>query len=344
MIYTQKTSPHLTLTALIFSLTSTLLLGAGCTIIRDDGGEGGAEGGAVIIGGGGIGGGLGGAEGGGGGGDLPLSPVNVDVLALVPLDQSLVSDYYGGLITDTIASLALSQVITNKVAIAPMYRRVNEEAPLLYGLGDEESEFGSYQEAMDFFTSEEGLALLDDDDERHDGANLTSLGARLGRTAIYHPNTPAAEGRYYYEEPRDGLIVIWVNPFKRRCSLSECTSEVGDLAELLTARDGVGGAAWLSMGANKTLPASRVFHLFISTEETDDEEGFFDSCASQTGFPSRVLDHIEPSRTPLYTQLQERLDVADIPSDALDFCEALSVEAPVQQTIAATRIRAALTR
>ena len=100
------------------------------------------------IGGGGEGGGttviVGGAEFGwvefGGvtsGPQVDESPVNVDMLVLVSLYQSLVSDYYASLVNDVIGHLALSFVFTRKVAIAPMYRRVNAETPLIYGVNDE---------------------------------------------------------------------------------------------------------------------------------------------------------------------------------------------------------------
>ena len=332
-------------TALISLILVTLLISA-CTVIRGGEDNGGTSGG-------GGGGGAGGAEGGGGGnlggvdGGSPIDeePVNVDVLIMLPLDQSPIVDYYPQLITQVVTAMELAFIFPQKVAVAPMYRQVGEETPLLWGLNDPESEFSNYTEVMDYYTSDEGLALIEDSPERQDGQNLLDLGGRLGMSTIYHPSRPAAEGRYYFDEQAEGLLVLWINPFKRRCDIGECGDQRGALVEQLTARDAEGRAAWLSLAGGARLPADRIFHLFIGTEESSDYESFVSSCADQAGFPSEILDHIEPSEHRLYGKLQGRFDEVGIPNYDIDLCDAFStIQSTILHGLFAAELRGAMTR
>ena len=334
---TQRRRPRALLLALLALLA--VVLGASCTIIRPDegGGSGNGNGGG---GGGGIG--LGGAGGGGGSEDEP-EPVEVDMLVLVALDNDPVSQRYDGIIGAFIAELALVGVNTHKVGVVPMYRRVNDEVPLIYGEGEAQGEFGSYGEAIREFTSRAGLALLEDTGAL-DGDNLIDIGGRLGTTSVLHPSDPTSDGTYYYEGPRDGMIVVWLNPYKRRCGLAGCDLPSGNLGDLLTARTAEGEAAWLLMGGNGRLPAERVFHLFIGTEETSAEESFFSGCESQVGFPAELLDYIEPSPSELYAQLQSALGDAGIPNDEIDFCDALSIQLPLSLAVVTGRVYSAMRR
>jgi len=325
--------------ATLYMMSLILLLTSACTVFRDGGGdEGGTSGG----------GGSGGVEvviGGNGGSQPDEEPVNVDVLVMLPLGQGGAVDQYPRLISQVISAMEVVFLIPRKIAIIPMYSRLGTEAPLLWGYNDPEAQFGTYQEALNFYSSDVGLDLFEDGEDHQDGQNLLELGARLGMRSIFHPNSPAEEGRYYFDEVPEGLVVLWINPFERRCNVSECQTSAGLLSSQLTARDEDGHAAWLSAAGGAGVPADRVFHLFIGTEETRDEEGFFDRCSGQAGFPSNILDDISPSRHELYAKLQDRLSDADIPNDEIDFCDALStIQSPISHGIVATRIRSAMTR
>ena len=249
---------------LSLSLICLSLLNFGCTIIRP--GEGGGM--------------RGGEEGGmnGGGMEEELDPIQVDLLVLATFDKSPIADSYSQIIDHLMAQLALRNVVTHKVGIAPMYRRINNTVPLLYGSNAENAPFDTYNDMLSFYTSEEGLNLMDTLSE-DDGANLIRLGSRLGNTSLYQPQDNSVQGQYYFEEARDGLIVVWLNADARQCSLSECTTDEGDLlADALTATDENGNATWLNLGGMQRLPAKQIFHLFIGTEETDNEDSFASSC------------------------------------------------------------------
>lgn len=252
-----------------------------------------------------------------------LEPRTIDLLIMAPIDQSPVSDFYDKLIDTTVVQLARYQLIVQHAAIAPMYRRLNQSVPLLYGLPDDEAEFDSLADALTYFTSEEGLSNLSDDGVR-DGENLLQLGARLGTAAVHHPFTPVGQGEYLFREPEDGILVLWINPFSRRCVLGDCLNTGETLVEKLTELDENDQAAWLSMGGQQRLPLKRIVHGFIATEETSNYSTFLSRCQNRTGLPSGVLDYIENSPSPLYSSLQEELRAQGSPSSMVDFCAAIS--------------------
>ena len=325
-----KRVPTLIYSSLLACLMILFLGSTGCTVFRD--GEGGRRGEQ------------GGNMGGGGGGGMmeELDPIEVDLLVLATFDKSPISESYSLIIDHLIAQLTLRNVITNKVGIAPMYRRINETVPLLFGSNAEDRPFDTYNDMLSFYTSEEGLNLIDTFSE-NDGANLIRLGARLGNTPLYHPQDNSIQGDYYFEEARDGLIVVWLNADARQCTLSECETDEGDsVAQVLTETDENGNAAWLNLGGMQRLPAKKVFHLFVGTEETTDEDDFADSCEDRLGFDPSLLDFIAHSNIPLYSQLADRLDQANLPNDDVDFCKALSAEGIASFLLVANSIRGAL--
>lgn len=325
---------------LVSFLMLTTLVATGCTVIRNGNGEeGGTTGGGVSPTP------VAGMEAGNGSSQPEEDPVNVDVLVLLPLDQSSVVDYYPQLISQVMLSMETVALVPRKVAIAPMYRRLGNEAPILWGKDDPESEFNSYVDVIDYYSSDDGISMFEDQPEYQDGQNLLNLGARLGMRSVFHPTTPADEGRYYFDEVPAGLVVLWINPFERRCDVSQCQNEQGLLVDQLVARDDNGNAAWLHLAGGAGLPAERVFHLFIATAETTDEESFFSACESTAGFPSELFDSISSSPLELYSKLQNRLDRAMIPHDEIDFCDAFSViQSPIRHGSVALNIRSAMTR
>jgi len=244
---------------------------------------------------------------------------------MAPFDQSLISEYYGEIIERVWLQLSRYQINVTHGAIAPMYRRLNNDTPLLYGSPDPDAEFMTYNEAFEYFSSEEGLLPLDNE-VAHDGQNLLQLGARLGISGVYHPRTGSEGSQYLFRAPQDGLLVVWINPFERRCTLTECEGIEGSLASNLIAKNERNEATWLSLGGQGRLPINKIVHAFIGTEETNDLDGFEDRCKNRVGLPSRILDHIEPSSIDLYKQLNRHLSDAGLASYRVDFCEAVSDE------------------
>lgn len=270
-----------------------------------------------------------------------LSPLSIDVLVLAPIDQSLIVEYYAKIIEEVTTQLARYQVSVAHMAIAPMYRRLNFSTPLLYGEPDAESEFDTIEAALAHFSSEDGLMNLLDGGSL-DGDNLLQLGKRLGNAVVHHPFTPTAAGQPLYREPERGMLVLWINPFGRRCDLSSCGGEEGLLIDQLLNQNDAGEATWLTMGGQSHLPIKRVVHAFIATEETSDYSAFINRCESRPGLPTRILDHIEPSEVSLYQELHQVLGQEGAPSVRVDFCQALSEQSGNALEAVANRTRVAI--
>lgn len=277
--------------------------------------------------------GSGGNGSGGGGGDIDinivpgddLSPKVVDLLVMAPFDQSVIGAYYGVIMDSVIGQLDRYKISVAHAAIAPMYRRLNNDTPLLFGTPDNEAEFLSYNEAFEFFSSEEGLLPLDNEVDS-DGDNLLQLGSRLGTAGVYHPRQGSEGSQYLFRAPQDGMLVLWINPFARRCALNDCEGAEGALASKLISTNGQDEATWLSLGGQGRLPLKRIVHAFVGTEETSNEDAFFERCENRVGLPSRILDHIEPSPISLYQQLNRHLTDEGLGSYRVDFCQAVSDE------------------
>jgi hypothetical protein len=122
------------------------------------------------------------------------------------------------------------------------------------------------------------------------------------------------------------MLVVWINPFARRCDLESCDGAEGSLASKLIASNTQNEATWLSLGGQGRLPLQSVVHAFVATEETSDEDGFFERCENRVGLPARILDHIEPSSINLYQQLNSHLTDEGLGSYRVDFCQAVSDE------------------
>ena len=307
----------------LFIFLICTIISLGCTVVRD--GSGLDDDGKVGV-----------AE------PAPLEERHVNVLIFGVIDQSTLAQHYSFIIGSFIGALQTQNVIADRVAIAPMYRRISEQVPLLFGLDDPEAEFNTYEDALQHYSDERESLLTESNLD--DGANVIALGARLGVTEIYHPTSSADTGRYYFDEPRDGTIILWLNPLKRRCGLGECEVDGQNLADILTDMDAEGRATWISLGGEVHPQAQKVIHFFVGTAEDVSEERFFDTCGNQPAFPANVLDFIEPSVESLYTDLIDQLNDAQVPALSLDFCEALSAVERSPLLRPATRIRAVLDR
>jgi hypothetical protein len=288
------------------------LFSTSCTILRDtgdenNGGQGNGNGGAVVEG--------------------EYEPKTVDILVLTTFDDVSMASYYDGFIQTLLLELALKKVDVAHIAYAPMYHRNLDQAPLFFGVGDTEPEFDSFSTAYAYFSSPDGLEILTDDPNVKDGMNLAQIGAKLDRLPILHPSRSTVMGRAYFDNPQDGLIVIWLNASPRRCELSSCRMEDGTrLDDYLSATDEAGNLKWLHFAEGQSLPKRRVAHLFFGTAEDVDYETFADDCTTLPGFPAVALDYMQESKATLYEDLSDSLDEKGIVTMNEDLCDAMSLK------------------
>jgi hypothetical protein len=274
------------------------------------------------------------------GNSTTLDPKVVDMLVMVELNRSTVSlaADYQKIIGELVAGLALKHVTVRKVALAPMYRRTGEVVPLIYGLNDDDAEFGSYAEAIAFFANDDGQRYLTVRSEA-DGKNLADLGRTLDTRPIYHPTTADSQGRPYFTEPADGFIVLSLTAKARSCGYDDAGCRLGgqEPAAYLTA-EGANGLEWLTFSGGAKLPRERVFHLSVATSERLSGSEFDAFCKGQQGFPASKLDFIEPSALSYYEPLTSKLKERDAPARYVDLCVAMSLNGTVELASAAGEI------
>ncbi len=294
------------------SLIFVLFLFTSCTILRDTGENNGGN----------VAGGSGGA-----GTEVEYEPKTVDILVVTTFDDVSMASYYNTIIQTLIAELAIKKVDIAHIAYAPMYHRNSDQTPLFYGENDPEPEFDSFSTAYAYFSSPEGLELLTDDPSHKDGMNIAQIGKNLDLLPIYHPTRSTVMGRAYFDNPQDGLIVIWLNASPRRCELRDCIMDDGSrLDDYLSATDENGNLKWLHFAEGQSLPKKKVAHLFFGTAEDVDYETFADDCSTLPGFPAVALDYMQESKATLYEDLSDRLDEKGIVTMNEDLCDAMSLK------------------
>ncbi len=332
MIYSSSKMTHLLHESVNFRLQKFqvylmilifLSLMSGCTILRDT--ENGEQGGGqnIDVNGGGNGNG-------GGGGEIQYSEKTVDILVLTSFDDSSMAQYYENIIEVLRLELLVKKVNVAHIAYAPMYHQNQNQTPLFYGEGDTEPEFGTYQEAYAYFTSPQGQEKLSDDGQRIDGQNLADIGQNLSSLPIYHPSLGATIGRPYFDQPQDGLLVIWINTSPRRCDLSNCIMADGTRIDDYFSRvDDQGFLSWMRYSEGLSLPRKNVGHFFFATAEGVNNDTFSENCSDLPGFPAVSLDYMQESEFTLYQDLSDRFEEEGMVSINQDICEALSLKFPV---------------
>lgn len=266
----------------------------------------------------------------------PPEPKVVDLLVMVELNRSAVSlaPDYQTIIGTLVAALALKNVTVRKVGLAPMYERTGAAVPLIYGLGDEDAEFSSYAEAIAFFAADDGQRYLTARADA-DGKNMADVGLELDTRAIYHPTTADAEGRPYFEEPADGLVVLSLTAKSRTCAYNDAGCKLGGQAPAAyLSKESGDGLEWLEFANGKRLPRERVFHLAIATSERLSGGEFDSFCEGKTGFPASKLDFMEPSSRAYYEPLIAELADRDVPGRYIDLCVAMSLSGAAEIGVA----------
>lgn len=257
-------------------------------------------------------------------GDGP-PPRVVDMLVMVELDRTTVqlAPGYQGILTGLTAGLAAQNVQVRKVALAPMYRRTGGAVPLIYGLGDPESEFTDYGSAIAFFAADDGQRYLRDEVDT-DGENLAALGLELDTSTVYHPTTANTSATPYFTTPEDGLIVVQLTARPRSCAYDDASCQLDGQAPGVYFTRGGEAADWLELAGDAGLPRDRVFFVNIATAEGVGEDDFVKRCESKPGFDLAFLDYMEPSANPYYGPLSEAIVKQGGWATFADMCEALS--------------------
>ena len=272
-------------------------------------------------------------------------PKVVDMLVMMDMSRStanLAGDY-GTILAITVGALAKQNVTVRRAALAPLYSRSDGAVPLLYGENDESGEFVSFEEAIAFYTYDDGAAHLQDA-VQSDSENLATLGKELDTRAVYHPTTADTAATPYFEPPADGFVVLYFSASPRRCSMggAPCAVDGQNAADYFTSSDG-SGVEWLELGGGASLPRDKVFHGAIVTAEGVDYDTFYDVCASYPQFPAGKLDVMQPSEQHAYFgPLVEGIKSAGGPAHYVDLCEAMSANAEAAVIGLAAKIRGML--
>lgn len=152
---------------------------------------------------------------------------------------------------------------------------------------------------------------------------LLFAGRDLGALVTsYPPQLSAPSGVKAFGRAPDLVVVMHLDSLARASGLSDpaCSS-----ASAFSAQDESGVATWL----NYPQPAKsglsgvmfdRVFHWFVATDEAVDDATFLDRCRRVEGFPSTILDLIEPSPRSLYDPLAAQIDGSGGAAARQSFC------------------------
>lgn len=272
-------------------------------------------------------------------------PKTVDMLVMMDMSRSTanLAPDYGKVLAITIAALGKQNVAVRRAALAPLYSQAGGAVPLLYGEGDEDGEFFSFEEAIGFYTYDDGAEYLQDA-ALADGQNLATVGKELDSRAIYHPTTADTAATPYFEGPADGFVVLYFSAAPRRCSMdgSACAIDGSGPEDYFTRTDGE-GVEWLELAGGTSLPKNKVFHGAIVTAEGVDYDTFYQACAARPQFPAGKLDVMQPSEEhAYYGPLIEGLKEEGAPAHYLDLCEAMSAAGEPAIIQLATKIRAML--
>lgn len=253
-------------------------------------------------------------------------PKVVDLLVMMDMSRTTanLAPDYAEIVGLTIAALGEQNVTVRKAALAPLYSRSEGAVPLLFGQGDEDGEFLSFEEAIAFYTYDDGANYLQDGVES-DSENLAVLGAQLDTRPVYHPTTADAQASAYFVAPADGFVVLYLSASPRRCAADDaaCAVDGQDAANYFTAAD-ADGVTWLELGGG-SLPVDKVFHGAIATAEGVDYATFYETCSGYPNFPAAKLDVMQPSEEHAYFgPFVDSVKEAGGKGAFVDLCQAMS--------------------
>ncbi len=266
------------------------------------------------------------------------APKVLDILVLSDTERSTaaLASGYNDVVSLLVGFLSEQNVRVRAIGLAPLYRRLGDTVPLLFGEGDKSAsvEFARIDGALRYFAADSSSLTLGTEDE---GANLAVLGKALPSTGIYYPNQHSTNPRAYFEPPVDGFVVLTLSATPRRCAYNECSVQGMSVAEYFTATE-EGQARWLKFPGAEGLPVARIMHLAVSAAEGGSYDEFYTACRAEPNFPSALLDAIEPSPKPFFGPMTKAISEAGGRAMYLDLCTVLSSGAASALKSAAKKI------
>ena len=145
-----------------------------------------------------------------------------------------------------------------------------------------------------------------------------------GLVTSYPPEIPGESGRRVFGPAPDAVLVVHLDSLARRAGYDDAACRTADA---LATQAPDGSAPWLHYSSG-SVPADRVFHWFITTDEDVSRETFVERCRRVEGFPTGVLDLLEPSVARLYDPLGDAIASGSGGRVArISLCEMLSAKA-----------------
>jgi hypothetical protein len=166
---------------------------------------------------------------------------------------------------------------------------------------------------------------------QYDGIGTTNEAEGVVRTGAHlvEARLPAdlggLDGAAFFDRPRSLFLVIYLQPLARKCSMSssDCAVDGRSPADIFTEANPDGTAAWLHF-ATGGIPIKQVVQVAIDTKELESAADFRTRCKLVNGFPSNLLDVMEPSPTQYFDPLVTALNAANKGTgQAADLCNLL---------------------
>lgn len=147
------------------------------------------------------------------------------------------------------------------------------------------------------------------------------LGANLNEVVTQYPRgLGGTDGLSVFGGAPDIVLVVHLDPLLRR---SGYDAEACASARALADVEPDGTVSWLRY-AGEDLPIDRVVHWLVHTPEAIERAAFVEACRAQEGFPSHLLDLIEPSTLEVYGPLAGALGAAGAGVTRASFCEVVA--------------------
>ncbi|HET6146925.1 MAG TPA: hypothetical protein VFH68_05295 [Polyangia bacterium] len=152
---------------------------------------------------------------------------------------------------------------------------------------------------------------------KYDGIGTTNEAEGVIRTgnhlveAHLPPDLGGLDGAAFFDRPRNLFMVIYLQPLARKCGMSSasCAVDGRSPGDIFTETKPDGTAAWLHF-ATGGIPLGQVVHVAIDTKEGEPADVFRKRCTMINGFPTNLLDVMEPSPALYFDPLTAALNAA----------------------------------
>ena len=152
---------------------------------------------------------------------------------------------------------------------------------------------------------------------KYDGIGTTNEAEGVIRTGTHlvearlPPDLGGLDGAAFFDRPRSLFMVIYLQPLARKCGMASasCAVDGRSPADIFTETNPDGTAAWLHF-ATGGIPLGQVVHVAIDTMEGETPDAFRKRCTGINGFPTNLLDVMEPSPALYFDPLTAALNAA----------------------------------